>query len=262
VSLPEKLRNDQYAQEAIRFRIVENCKRGTFTQKQIAEALGVTERTVNKIWSKYKKAGKKALVARKRGARKGKKLNEGMTVEIRRVIQTSLPDHGQIPSLLWTRQGIAQLIAKIYKIELSTWQVGRYLNAWGYTQQAPAAGSSGHYPAEMREWFEGQYPVIKADARRSDAIIYFAEIRAIKDGHRLVKMISGVNNRGHQQFMFTEERMDSDLFLIFLKRIVKNTGQRICLVTAFLPVLGTKKIRDWLAVNERRIAIYLRPPGN
>lgn len=254
-----KLRKDQYSQEAIRFRIVENLKRGARTQKQIAEALGVTERTVNKIWSKYRKSGKESLFNKKRGAKSGKKLNGKMRQEVCKIIQTSLPDQIQLSFRLWTRQAVAELVRQVYKIELSIWQVGRYLNAWGYTLQSPLNSNQEQQPEMMRDWLRSSYPVIKRKAKLNDAIIYYAEVRTLKTGHHLIKMISAVDNRGYLQFMFTEERLNSEVFLTFLKRMVKNTRRKIFLIPAFLPMLGTKKIKDWFSVNERRIAIFPLP---
>jgi transposase len=122
-----KKRHSQEAQELIRFRVADYLKAKKGTQKQCADIFGLTQVGVNKIWSKYKVGGKKALKSKKRGVQQGKKLKKDQAYRIRELIKEKLPDQLKLPFGLWTREAVGQLILTKYGVELSRWQVGRYL---------------------------------------------------------------------------------------------------------------------------------------
>lgn len=67
--MENRKRKNQSAQEEIRYRIVAYLKKKLGTQKQAAEIFSVTERSVNKVWNKYKRSGLRSLQNRKRGVR-------------------------------------------------------------------------------------------------------------------------------------------------------------------------------------------------
>lgn len=53
------------------------------------------------------------------------------------MIKDKLPEQLKLPFGLCTREAVQQLIAQKYGVELSRWQVGRYLKKWGHTPQKP-----------------------------------------------------------------------------------------------------------------------------
>jgi hypothetical protein len=71
---------------------VEYIKKDLWTQKEGSRIFGITERSVNRIWSKYKFGGKRPLNNKKRGVRERKKLNGQQSAEIHRQIKDKLPD--------------------------------------------------------------------------------------------------------------------------------------------------------------------------
>ena len=122
-----KKRKNKFAQEETRFRIAEFLKNKRGTQKQASAIFGITERAVNKIWATYKQSGKRALASKKRGSKSGVKLKKDQAYKIRQMIKDKLPEQLKLPFGLWTREAVQQLIAQKYGVELSRWQVGRYL---------------------------------------------------------------------------------------------------------------------------------------
>ncbi len=48
-----------------------------------------------------------------------------------------MPDQLRLPFYLWTREAVARLIEREYRVTLSPTTVGRYLKAWGMSAQKP-----------------------------------------------------------------------------------------------------------------------------
>ncbi len=170
-----KKRKNKQAQEEIRFRVADFLRKKLGTQKQAGEIFGITERAVNKIWATYKKGGKRALRSKKSGVTQGKKLKKGQAHQVRQWIKDKMPDQLKLPFGLWTREAVQQLIFTKYGVELSRWQVGRYLKDWGYTPQKPLKKAFEQKPEKLKKWLEEEYPAIKAQAGKEKAIIYFGD---------------------------------------------------------------------------------------
>lgn len=275
-----KQRGSKDAQEAIRSKVVAYLRKRLGTQKQCAEVFGITERSVNRIWNKYKQEGKRGLLSKKRGVRGGKKINGKQAAEVRNLIKDKLPDQLKLPFGLWTREAVQQLILDRYEIALSRWQVGRYLKLWGYTPQKPIRKAFEQKPALVKQWLDKEYPAIKKRAAKEKATIYFGDETGMRSDHQsgrsyapkgetpVVKstgqrfslnMISAISNKGHLQFMIIE-KFNGEVFIAFLKRMIRYSRGKIFFVTDGHPAHKTKKLEIWLKENKARIEVFFIPP--
>ncbi len=274
-------RNTKETQESNRLRITEFLKNRSGTQKNAAEIFGITERAVNKIWARYKNGGKRALLSKKRGVSEGKKITGVQAAEIRRLVKEKLPDQLKLSFGLWTREAVALLIFRKYNIELSRWQVGRYLKAWGYTPQKPIGKAFEQKPEKVKAWLQEEFPAIRRKAKKENAIIYFGDETGMRSDHQAgrsyapagqtpiikrtgqrfsLNMISAISNRGHLQFMIIDGRFNGGVFEMFLKQMIKYSRQKIYFVTDGHPAHKTKKLKEWLLQNEDRIEVFFLPP--
>lgn len=278
--MKKQKRKNQLAQEETRFRIVAYLKKKSGTQKQASEIFGVTERTVNKVWNKYKQFGKKSLSNKKRGVQGGKKINGRQAAEIRNLIKDKLPDQLKLPFGLWTREAVQQLILEKYGIELSRWQVGRYLKSWGYTPQKPIRKAFEQKPQQVKQWLDKEYPGIKKRAAKEKGVIYFGDETGMRSDHQAGKsyapkgktpvikstgqrfslnMISAISNKGHLQFMIID-RFNGEVFIDFLKRMIKYSREKVFYITDGHSAHKTKKLKAWLEKNKERIEVFFIPP--
>nr|BFF38230.1 IS630 family transposase [Tenacibaculum mesophilum] len=254
-------------------------KRGT--QKQAAEIFGITERTVNKIWSNYKQGGKRSLRNKKRGVQQGIKLKKGQAYDIRRLIRDKMPDQMKLFYGLWTREAVQELIASRYGVKLSRWQVGRYLKRWGYTPQKPIKKAFEQKPEQVKKWLEEQYPQIEKRAKQERAIIYFGDETGCRSTHQAgrgyapkgktptimstgkrftVNMISAISNKGHLQFIVMEGKFNSEVFEKFLEQMIKYSKRKIFYITDNHPSHKTAKLNQWLENNKKSIEVFFIPP--
>jgi transposase len=163
------------AQASIHEQAVEYLKKKKGTQQQASEIFGLSRSGIEKIWRKYKTEGKRGISEKKRGVQGGKKVNGKQSAEVGQLIKDKLPDQSKLSFGLWTREAVQQLMLNRYGIELSRWQVGRYLKRWGYTPQKPIARAFEQNPGKVKEWLEKEYPAIKKRAAKENSVIYFGD---------------------------------------------------------------------------------------
>jgi transposase len=269
------------AQATIRAQVVKYLKKNLGTQKQAAETFGLSQSGVEKIWRTYKSKGKRGIDEKKRGVRAGKKINGIQASQIRLLVKDKMPDQLKLPFGLWTREAVQQLILLRFGIELSRWQVGRYLKSWGYTPQKPISKAFEQNPKRVKEWLTQEYPAIKKRAAKENATIYFEDEVGMRSDHQAGKsyapkgqtpvikktgqrfslnMVSAISNKGHVEFMILDGTFNGGVFLEFLAQLIKYKQQKIFLVVDGHSAHKTKVVNAWLEENRHRIELFFLPP--
>jgi transposase len=277
----DKVRGTKDSQETKRLLIVDfiNSKKGT--HQQASDLFHVSKSAVDKIWTRYKASGIRGIKSKKRGVQEGKKINGKQSAEVCQFIKDNLPDQLKLAYGLWTREAVQQLILDRYGIELSRWQVGRYVKSWGYTPQKPITKAFEQKPEKVKAWLETEYPAIKKRASKENAIIYFGDETGMRSDHQAgrsdapagktpvikktdqpfsLNMISALSNHGHLQFMIMDGRFNSEVFQTFLLQMIKYSRRKIFFVTDGHPAHKTKKLNEWLSENSNRIEVFFLPP--
>ena len=90
------------------------------------------------------------------------------------------PEDYEVPSALWTRQAVAELIEKKLGIKMPIRTVGEYLNRWGFTPQKPKRKSYKQDPEEVRRWLEEEYPAIERRAAAENAEIHWGDETGVR----------------------------------------------------------------------------------
>ena len=274
-------RGIKVSQERVRELVVGFLKKKKGTQKQAAELFGLSLDGVHRIWKRYLTYGKRGIGSKKRGVQGGKKINGIQSAQVRRLIKDKMPDQLKLPFGLWTREAVQQLILERYGIELSRWQVGRYLKSWGYTPQKPISKAYEQAPKRVQQWLDKEYPSIKKKAKEQNAVIYFEEEVGMRSDHQAGKsyapigetpvikktgqrfslnMVSAISNKGHVGFMILDGTFNGGVFLEFLTRLIKHKQQKIFLIVDGHSAHKTKIVKAWLKEHADRIEIFFLPP--
>lgn len=277
----QKKRGSTAVQESNRIKLCGYLKKGLGTQKQAGEIFGLSIRSINRIWATYKSKGSRGLQSKKRGVQGGKKISGVQSAEVRRLIRDKMPDQLKLPFGLWTREAVQQLIVDKYDIELSRWQVGRYLKSWGYTPQKPISKAYEQDPKRVQQWLDKEYPCIKRKAKRQNAVIYFEDEVGMRSDHQAGKsyapkgetpvikktgqrfslnMVSAISNKGHVEFMILDGTFNGGIFLEFLKRLIKHKQQKIFLIVDGHSAHKTKIVKAWLEKHAYKIELFFLPP--
>ena len=267
------------AQEAIRQKAVKAVLDGK-KQVEVAQIFGVTRHAVGKWIATHRSEGAKALAAKRRGRPMGGSLKPWQAEKVSKTIQDRLPDQLKLPFYLWTREAVAQLIARKFNIELSVWTIGRYLSQWGFTPQKPIRRAFEQNSEDVQRWLTQEYPRIRAQAKREKAEIYWGDEMGLRSDHAAGRtyslqgetpvipgtgqrfgcnMVSAITNKGHLAFMVFRKRFRDEVFKGFLKRMVRQSQRKIFMIVDKHPVHRSRTVKRWLFEHQKQIRLFYLP---
>jgi transposase len=270
------------AQEALRRRALFLIAHAGMTQAQAARAVGVHRQTVN-VWRKRdRERGEDGVLDGRRVApRRGEGLlTADEAAQIGRWLTGRTPDRLGLPFALWTGRAVRELIERRFGKRLGLSTVRLYLRRWGMTPQKPLVRAKERSPTAIAAWLERDYPAIAKRARAQRAVIYWGDETGISNQDQVGRtyaprgrtpvvsrtakritrsMISAVSNRGLMRFMLYEGALNVDRFLAFLRRLIKDAGQKVFLIVDNLKVHHARKVKAWVASHAHEIELFYLP---
>lgn len=276
---PRRLSAD--AQEDLRRRVVSAVRSG-MSQVDASVAFGVSSRSVSRWVNAFERGGNRGLVARRRGRRAGeqKALTPRQQARVRAAVLGKFPDQLALPSLVWTRVQVAELIRRWFGVSLSRVSVGKYLRSWGLSPQKPVRVAYERDPEEVQRWLEVDYPAIEVVARKDKAVILWLDQVGLrsdasvgvtwapvgqtptvsKTGKRFsVNAMSAISNKGELYFTVFEGNFNAGVFIEFLDRLTRQLKRKVHLIVDAHPSHRAKAARDWLAGRVERIQVHFLP---
>ena len=269
------------ALQELRYQVVRMRKSG-MKNRDVARSTELSEETVSRIWSLYKKGGKKAIELKTRGRKQGEQRNLSPEEEqklIKRLIDTT-PQQLKFKYVLWTRESIQKLIKHDCDIDMPISTVGKYLQRWAFTSQVPIKRAYERNDAKVQTWLKEEYPNIEKLSKEENAEIQWADETACVSLPSVIKgyapkgktpvmehtakrfkinMISSITNRGKLRFMVYEQNMDANLFVTFLERLIKSSDNKIFLILDNLRVHHAKIVKTWVEKHKTQIALFYLP---
>ena len=267
--------------EAIRTLAIKMYNKG-ISQKEISLYFGVRTNTISDWVKLYKQHGKQGLKEVKRGRKKGygKLLSSVQEKEIQKMIIDKMPDQLKLPYALWTRKAVKDLIYRTYKVKIATRTMGDYLKDWGFTPQKPKKKAYEQNSKAVNKWIEEEYPKIKKQAKIEDAEIHWGDETGVRNTNKYrrsyapkgktpvketmakrlsINMISTITNQGKVRFMTYKGTMNSQRFIIFLKRLIKGASKKLYIILDNLKVHHSKIVKKWAKENKDGIALFFLP---
>lgn len=273
---------EQSTQEELRMKAVQLLVRGR-TQEQVAEIFSVTRQAVGKWWARYRQGGLPALRKQSRRPKSvdgRRKLKGWQCASIVRTIMRKTPDQLEFPFMLWTREGVSELIKSRFGVRLSKWTAGRLLKQWGMSPQKPVKRAYEQQPEAVRRWLDEEYPKIARKAAKEKAEIHWGDEMGVRSDDQIgrtygkigqtpvvatpgrrfsCQMISTLTNRGTVRFMIFDGKFNAGVLLAFFKRLIKTVKQKIFLILDGHPVHKAKRVRDWINDNWDKIELFMLP---
>jgi transposase len=144
--------------EGRRFRALELRQEG-WDQRDIAEALGVSESAVSQWMKAAEERGLGALVARPHpGA--PPRLSDWEYQRLLDLLAEGAVAQG-FRGALWTGERVARVIAREFGVHYHRAHVSRLLKALGWTSQKPRRRAAQRDEAEIRRWRTEEWPRLK-----------------------------------------------------------------------------------------------------
>jgi transposase len=270
------------AQAALRNRAVQAVVDG-MSQAQAARVFGVHPNAVNRWVKRYREGGWAGLAERRRGRRAGEQaaLTESQQQEVIALMREATPDQLGLTEFLWTREAVAELIARRYGVRLARTTIGAYLRGWGFSPQKPQRRALEQSPAAVRRWLAEEFPGIRARARQEGGVVLWLDEMGVRSaaaagrswapvgqtpvvkrtGKRFrVNMISAISNAGLLRFRLFAGSFTGPVFIDFLRRLVRDlAGRKVHLIVDGHPVHHAKVVSAWVARHVRQIELHFLP---
>lgn len=258
-------------------------KKGTLTQAGIGEVVGVRRDVVGRWIKLWKQGGLKALKPSSSGrpVGTGRTLNAAQEREIQKCLIEKNPEQYKMDFALWTRSAVQGLIKELYEIEMPIRTVGHYLKQWGFTPQKPVKRAYERSDRKVKEWMDTTYPEIARKAKAEGAEVHWGDETGVKAEDQVgrgfapkgktpvrqhsgkkdqkINMISSITNQGKVRFMFYEGSMNAQMFIRFLRRLIKDASKKVHLILDNLPTHHSKVVKQWAEKHRDRIELHYLP---
>lgn len=268
-------------QHQIRKQIIRLSGKG-YSNRAVADGVGISESHASTIWQRYKKEGNKAIKLGKRGRRTGEQrtLSYDQETQIQKALIDKTPDQMKLPFALWTRDAVKLLIQQWYSIEMPIRTVGEYLKRWGFTPQKPIKRAYEQSSQAVKKWLDKDYPVIASRAKQEKAEIHWGDETGIQTGANRVRgfapkgqtpvvrivakkshisMLSAITNQGKVRFMIYGDAMNSALLVKFMTRLIKDADRKVFFILDNLRAHHSKNVKQWLEENKEKIEVFHLP---
>lgn len=281
IELPDGRSESNEVLEALRRRAVHAREIG-YAVVDIAAILGIREETVSRWCVKYDQGGEAALPGPRTGRpiTAGRLLSQEQERALVDLIDSQTPQDLGIPSALWNRAAVQELIQQQTSQRLAIRTVGEYLRRWGFTPQKPVRKAYKQDPEKVEEWLEKTYPEIEKRAAEEDAEIHWGDETGVRStcqhsrgyarpqdtpelkvpGSRFsVNMISTITNQGKVRWMVYQGRMNAALFIVFLTRLIAGASKKVFLIVDNLSVHEARAVAAWLVDKKDQIEVFYLP---
>lgn len=252
------------------------------SQADAAAQYGVSANTMSQWVSLYREQGEAGLAVQPQGRPEGsgRVLSSEQEEAMRRLVVDSLPRDHDIPSATWTRQAVAELMAKRMGVELTLQGVGQYLRRWGLTPQKPARQAREQDPDEVREFVEQTLPEVKEKAEAEEAQLHFVDEVGVKTNDQIgtsyapegntpvlevpkthieQDVISSVTPDGDLLYWAFPGTMKAEKFISFLEHLVSKASGKIIVFADRHPAHDAQAVEDWLKGREAQIELEWLP---
>jgi transposase len=280
LELPDGRRESNDVREALRVRAVHARQLG-YAVVDIAAILGVRAETVSRWCAKYDQGGVAALPGDRTGrpVGSGRLLRAEQEQAIQQLIEAKSPQELALPSALWTRQAVQELIQHQAGLRLPIRTVGEYLLRWGYTPQKPVRKACKQDPQAVAEWLGKTYPASERRAVQEGGAIPWGDKTGVRStcqhsrgyarpgetpelpvsGSRFsVNLISTIINQGKVRWMIYEGKMTAALVIVFLTRLLTGASKKVFLIVDHLSVHEAAAVDEWLRdQKDKREVVYL-----
>jgi transposase len=269
---------DHKTLEEIRLRAVRRVEAGEHP-KAVARALGMTASAVYSWIAKARSGGIETLLAKSIPGRPTK-LSGPEVRKVYDLVVGSDPRQLRFAFALWTREMVAELIAREFSVVLSLSSVGRLLRSLGLSPQRPLFRAYQQDPEAVEAWKNEQYPQIRTQAGEEGAEIFFCDEASVRSdfhsgttwapvgqtpvikttGARFsVNLVSAVTPKGKLRFSVVEGTLTAPKFIEFCRRLCHDVKGPVFLIVDGHPVHRSKAVKSFVASTEGKLRLFYLP---
>ena len=269
-------------QKILRIKAVDMVFKHKYTQRAAAEVLEVSRTHLNRWCKAFEEGGYDALELGRRGRKPNEKrlLQAHQCATIVNIICDRTPDQEKMPFVLWERVAVRELIKQKFGVTIALRTVTDYLKRWGMTPQRPVERAREQNSKAVQVWLKETYPEIKSRAEKEGVKILWGDETGVqnsantgrsfapkgktpvikKQGKKLrVNMVSAVSNKGEIRFKIYSSKMTQQVFIDFLKQVVKTFDSKVFMIVDNLKVHHGKLVQEWVTEHSDQIELFFIP---
>ena len=248
--------------------------------EEVAETMCVGRSTVFGWIALYNRGGWDALAAKKRGGRPSK-LTSKQIAWLYKTITMKDPRQLKFAFALWSLAMIKVLIKKECGVDMSKWTICKLLRSLGLSPQRPLWRAYQKDPEMVERWMKKEYPKIRRLAKREKAEIYFGDEAGVRsDGHAGttwapvgktpivittgarfgLNIISAISAQGRLRFMVVKGRINTGVFIEYLRRLIHAAKHPVYLIVDGHPVHKSAAVRRFVESTDGMLRLFILPP--
>lgn len=262
----------------IRLQAVREIREGE-SPEIIARRLGFCRQIVYKWLRRARDVGLRAL--RRRPAPGAKpRLTPQQIRQLKQDVQCPATEFGFV-SDLWTVARLRVLLRRQFHVTLSRSGLWEFLRREGLSPQRPLKRALERDEVAIRRWLRTKYPRIRAAARKIGAILYFGDESGVRTDHvsgrtwalrghtpvvrrtsrrAVVSLLSAMTPRGELLFMTSPVKVNSDIFIRFLRKLLAHHRRRkLVLIVDRSTYHCSRKTRAFVAAHADRLRLEYLP---
>lgn len=232
----------------------------------IANACGIAERTVIKLWKAYQNGGWDALQLKPRGRKLGecRTLDKVQEAEIVDLLCNKTPEKLGLDPQLWSKDVINTILKNKYGVSITPQALGKYLKRWDLIPGKTLWQNYSNVYAYELLWLDGEYQNLWEKAKREKSIIFWISARSMNPNRSDISspnyqigkklLLSATTNQGKVYWMVTE-CITAEVMRNFYLRVSSLVDIKIILLVEDLKDPQYKKL--WKLHNNSRGKIEL-----
>ena len=255
-----------------------HLKQQGWYQRDIAEALGVSEVSVSRWLARARDGGPEALVARPAPGHPPK-----LAAEQKRLIPEFLWHGAEAYGFrgdVWTCARVARVIEEEFGVRYHPDHVGRLLKELRWTPQVPIRRARQRNEAAIRRWRDEVWPELLRRARRERRVLVFVDesgfyllpgvVRtygpegqtpALREqqtrGH--LSVMGGMTPEGKVYTLARQESLSGLHSAEFLRHLLRVAGKRLLVIWDGSPIHRRAEVRDLVARTRGKVWLEALP---
>jgi transposase len=253
-------------------------KQGGWSQRAIAEALGVSEPAVSQWLAAARLGGPVALRSRQPPGRACR-----LTADQARLIPEFLW-HGAeaygFRGQVWTCARVALVIFEEFGVRYHKDHVGRLLKELGWTPQAPIRRALQRDEQAIRHWRAEVWPELRRQARRERRVLVFADesgfyllpgvVRTYapegktpviweKQTRDHLSVLGGLTPQGKVYTLARQESLNGLHTVEFLSHLLRVAGRRLLVIWDGSPIHRRAAVTEFVAQSKGKVRVEALP---
>ena len=143
-------------------------KQQGWSQRRIAEALGVTEGAVSQWLKRAREGGGVEALAAQVAPGPTPKLSEAQQAQVPALLKQGAEYYGFLGAV-WTTQRVAEVIYRHFGVRYHPDHVRKLLHQWRWSVQQPVRRASQRDEGAIQTWQEEEWPRLKKGRKRRSA---------------------------------------------------------------------------------------------